>query len=217
MKTLHRPTNAFTLIELLVVIAIIAILAALAVPQITSALLRGQMVQTVNNGRQIYLATFNMANDYAVNQDPKLGWPGDLAKSTDEPINSLSQFVDRMEKYDYIKKADIGKIFAAPGVRAYTGQGQFTAENSAFKIYKVREADVSNVLFCATKNYTFSKGLDVTEVPYGDKGFCVVRKGGDATPYYNKQAALNTNIGFMPGSTTQESPGTESQATILSM
>ena len=118
MKTSHRPPQGFTLIELLVVIAIIAILAALAVPQITSALLRGQMVQTVNNEKQIFLATFSMANDYAVNQDPKLGWPGDLAISTDSPVTSLSEFVKRLELYDYVKKADVGKIFAAPGVRA---------------------------------------------------------------------------------------------------
>src|SRR4051812_44228174 len=108
MKTSHRPPQGFTLIELLVVIAIIAILAALAVPQITSALLRGQMVQTVNNEKQIFLATFSMANDYAVNQDPKLGWPGDLAISTDSPVTSLSEFVKRLELYDYVKKADVG-------------------------------------------------------------------------------------------------------------
>jgi prepilin-type N-terminal cleavage/methylation domain-containing protein len=212
MKTSHQAQNGFTLIELLVVIAIIAILAALAVPQITSALMRGQMVQTVNNEKQIYLAVFNMANDYAVSQDPKLGWPGDLAISTDSPITNLTEFVKRLEKYDYIKQADVGKIFAAPGIRAYTGTGEFSSENSAFKIYKVKDADVSNCLFAATKNYTFNQGLDAGTSPYADKGFVVIRKGGDATAYYNKQSALNKNIGFMPGSSTQESPGTESNA-----
>ena len=212
MKTPLKTTQAFTLIELLVVIAIIAILASLAIPQIAAAILRGQMTQTINNARQIHMATLNMANDYAVNQNPKLGWPGDLAKSADEPVTNLTQFVKRLEKFDYLKKSDIAKAFSAPGIRAYDGTGEFTSENSAFKIYKVTDSDVSNVLFCATKNYTFGKGLDAATSPYADKGFMILRKGGDAVPYFNRESALNKNIGFMPGSSSQESPGTESDA-----
>jgi len=212
MKTSLRTSHAFTLIELLVVIAIIAILASIAIPQITMGLLRGQMVQTLSNARQIHVATLNMANDYAVTQNPKLGWPGDLAKSSDEPVTSLPQFVKRLEQFDYVRKSDLGKIFSAPGIRAYDGNGEFTSQNSAFKIYKVTDADVSNVLFCATKNFTFGEGLDATASPYSDKAFMVLRKGGDAVPYFNRQSALNKNIGFMPGSSTQDSPGTESDA-----
>jgi prepilin-type N-terminal cleavage/methylation domain-containing protein len=212
MKTSLRTSPAFTLIELLVVIAIIAILASIAIPQIAVGLLRGQMVQTLSNARQIHLATLNMANDYAVTQNSKLGWPGDLAKSSDEPVTNLPQFVKRLEQFDYVKKSDLGRIFSAPGIRAYDGTGEFSSQNSAFKIYKVTDADVSNVLFCATKNYTFNEGLDATTAPYADKGFVILRKGGDAIPYYNRQSALNKNIGFMPGSSTQDSPGTESDA-----
>src|SRR5438046_1271097 len=121
MKNSLRTSEAFTLIELLVVIAIIAILASLAIPQIIGSMIRGQMVQTVSNGKQIYTATLNMANDHAVNQDPKLGWPGDLAKSSDEPVTNLTQFVKRLEQYEYLKKSDLGKVFSAPGIRAYDG------------------------------------------------------------------------------------------------
>jgi len=132
------------------------------------------MIQAVNNGRQIYLATFNMANDGFDSKDPKLGWPGDLRASEVDPIPSLAQFVKRLEEYGYIRKVDIGKIFAASGVRAYTGAGEFTSANSAFKVYKVRTSDTANVIFCATKNFTFGKGLDKHAVPFGDTSFCVV-------------------------------------------
>ena len=62
---IRKYFSAFTLIELLVVIAIIAILAALAVPALTSALSKAQQTGTMNNGRQLYLAQFQMANDGA--------------------------------------------------------------------------------------------------------------------------------------------------------
>src|ERR1051326_1588374 len=70
--------SAFTLIELLVVIAIIAILAALAVPALTSALSKAQQTGTMNNGRQLYLAKFQMSKDGAATGDTSSAWPGDL-------------------------------------------------------------------------------------------------------------------------------------------
>ena len=83
---INKPTSAFTLIELLVVIAIIAILAALAVPALTSALKKAQMTGTMNNGRQLYLAAFSMANDGAATGDASSAWPGDLIQ-----LHSLPQ------------------------------------------------------------------------------------------------------------------------------
>src|SRR3954471_910724 len=115
MKPLqHSARQGFTLIELLVVIAIIAILAALAVPQIAAALTKGQLTQTLNNARQIYIATMRMTTDASVTPDPKLGWPGDV---TD--ITSLSNFVDRLVTYKYVDTGDLKSLFYAPGVHAY--------------------------------------------------------------------------------------------------
>ena len=87
MKT--RSQSAFTLIEMLVVISIIAVLAAFAVPALTSALTKGQMTGTLNNGRQIYLASQQMALDGAANSDPNLCWPGDTRLSQLSPITAI--------------------------------------------------------------------------------------------------------------------------------
>ena len=68
---------AFTLIEMLVVISIIVVLASFAVPAVISGLTKGQMVGTLNNARQLYLAGQQMALDGSTNGDTNLAWPGD--------------------------------------------------------------------------------------------------------------------------------------------
>ena len=52
----------------------------------------------------------------------------------------------------------------------------------ALKIFKVKEAHSSNVVFLESNNYTYDTTLaGVTTNPFGDKGFIVQRKGGDAS------------------------------------
>src|ERR1700739_4320175 len=82
--------SAFTLIELLVVIAIIAILAALAVPALTSALSKAQQTATMNHGRQLYLAQFQMSNDGSATGDTTSAWPGDLAAAPATLVDYLN-------------------------------------------------------------------------------------------------------------------------------
>src|SRR3977135_4349942 len=111
MKT--RSQSAFTLIEMLVVISIIAVLAAFAVPALTSALTKGQMTGTLNNGRQLYLAGQQMALDGAANSDPSLVWPGD-----DAAINNVPAYTHRLYQNDYLKPGDLQKLLTAPGTNA---------------------------------------------------------------------------------------------------
>ena len=176
MKSLHRSARqGFTLIELLVVIAIIAILAALAVPQIAAALVKGQLTQTLNNARQIQIATLRMTTDASVTPDPKLGWPGDVSD-----ISTLSQFVERLIDYKYIDRGDVKSLFYAPGVKAYSGTGPISKDNSAFDIYPVKDTDVSQVIFIATKNFHFGQPLDAHPpqyTPYGNKGAVIFHSG----------------------------------------
>ena len=183
MKT--RSQSAFTLIEMLVVISIIAVLAAFAVPALTSALTKGQMTGTMNNARQLYLAGQQMALDGAANSDPALTFPGD-----DPLILSVSDYMTRLVANDYLKPGDVQKLMNGPGTNAtvtYAAGPPPTITMGAntipaLKIFKVKEAHSSNVVFLESNNYTYDTTLaGVTTNPFGDKGFIVQRKGGDAS------------------------------------
>ena len=183
MKT--RSQSAFTLIEMLVVISIIAVLAAFAVPALTSALTKGQMTGTLNNGRQLYLAAQQMALDGAANSDPTLIWPGD-----DVAITTVTQYANRLIANDYLKPGDLQKLLNAPGTNATVTVAapgpppvvQLGGAIPAFKFFKVHDADSANVVFLETNNYKYATTLQaVTTAPFGDKGFIVQRRGGDAS------------------------------------
>ncbi len=172
---------------MLVVISIIAVLAAFAVPALTSALTKGQMTGTMNNGRQLYLAAQQMALDGAANSDPSLTWPGNDANTT----ITLSQYLTKLVQNDYLKVGDVQKLLNAPGatctVNATTaGNPAVTTINTvtgtpAFKFFRVTESDSSGTIFLETNNYTYNNKVDPALNPYGAKGFIVQRKGGDAS------------------------------------
>ena len=215
-----RLQSAFTLIEMLVVISIIAILAAFAVPALTSALTKGQMTGTMNNGRQLYLAAQQMALDGSANSDPNLAWPGDYA-----PLPNLSQYMTRLVDNDYLKVGDVQKLLSGPGASAAVTSDNATpptitvAGTSALKIYPVTESDASNAIFAVSRNYVYNTGLvaangGVPNNPFGQKGFIVQRKGGDASVLRANNAIDGGNIpqfeaqvGKKPG----EAQGTASQ------
>ena len=228
MKT--RSQSAFTLIEMLVVISIIAILAAFAVPALTSALTKGQMTGTLNNGRQLYLAGQQMALDGSANSDPNLVWPGD------DPANlgTLNAYMTRLVQQDYLKPGDVQKLLSGPGASAsvtgVTGSGNTTSftlgGTCALKVYPVTESDASNCIFAVSRNYVYDTLLTPSSSgspnnPYGDKGFIVQRKGGDAsvlrsgnaTVQGGNNAAFEAQVGKKPGEaqgtvTASDPPGT---------
>lgn len=225
---------AFTLIEMLVVIAIIATIAAFALPAITGALTRGQLTQAVSNARQVHLATFAMSTDGTQTGDAKYGWPGDLAASTEPTvqITTVSQFVQRLVDNDYLKPGDL-KVFATAGITPWNGryiapaspgssgslQPPFNGvSNCAFKIYQVKESDGANVIFLATRNFTYSDNPAVAistapGVPFGDKGFVIFHKGGDGTYYKRQQATSKALLGVLPGQ-TETTPNEELNSTL---
>ena len=183
--------SAFTLIELLVVIAIIAILAALAVPALTSALAKAQLTGTMNNERQVYLAQFSMSNDGTATGDPLLAWPGDL---TAVPT-TLTEYTQGLVTPGYLKGGDIQKLFNAAScnllvtVNAGTPDTvTFTSGTSALKVYKIKDVDPSNTVFIASHNYIYNTAILNGAVPYGTRGFTVIRKGGDAAVFKAGQA-----------------------------
>lgn len=215
---LPRSSKGFTLIELLVVISIIAVLASLAVPAVTGALVKGQLIQAMSNARQIHMATMSMATDGSSTGDSMLQWPGDLAVATGSAqITNMTTFVTRLVTYDYLKVGDL-KIFSTAGITPFNGTtaSDFTDKNSAFKLYLVKDTDPSNTLFLGTKNYTYNKAFDETSSklkPFGDKGFVVFRKGGDASILKKQQAtgeSIVQIVGNVPGTDDPTKPGTES-------
>jgi len=220
----NKSPHAFTLIELLVVISIIAVLALLAGPALTQALTKGQMTGTMNNARQLYLAGFQMATDGGANSDTNLSWPGD-----DPALTDLQGYCTKLVQNNYLKAGDLQKILNAPGANCtVTGIAGPPATvtlsgTSALKVYKVKETDPSNAIFAATANYVYDTAPVGTAAPYGDKGFVVMRKGGDAGVYQRNQATaagwnndnnrFQSSIGRRPGDADGAvSPGDNSTA-----
>jgi prepilin-type N-terminal cleavage/methylation domain-containing protein len=182
----RERVSAFTLIELLVVIAIIAILAALAVPALTSALAKAQMSGTMNNARQLYLAQFQMANDGSATGDASLAWPAELT-----PVpGTLAAYCDVLVTKGYLKVGDLSKLLSAPGAscNAAAGTPITLTGTSALKVYPVNDAAPAIAIFAVSKNYVYDTAIVGTDVPYGTKGFIVMRKGGDGAVFKSGQA-----------------------------
>ena len=206
--------QGFTLVELLVLLTVIAVLVGLAIVPVEPVLVKGQLVSSMSNARQIYIATFNMANDGVANKDLGLGWPGDLKARG--RIATFEDYVNVLVRNDYLKPGDL-KMFSAPGTKAYRGgtlssgsngvlTPAFTEEYNAFKVYLVKGDDPGDTLFLATKNYTYNTPLnDPHAAPYGDNGFVVLRKGGDAAILKKAQAQTLSVVGKLPGGGSVES------------
>jgi prepilin-type N-terminal cleavage/methylation domain-containing protein len=214
---INKTSSAFTLIELLVVIAIIAILAALAVPALTSALAKAQLTGTMNNERQLYLAQFQMSNDGAATGDASLAYPGDLVPAPAD----LQAYMNLLVGKGYLKGADVAKLLSAPGcsltLTVAAGPPEsvaFTGGHSALKVHGLKDSDPSNTIFCTSKNYIYDTApIDPAAIPYGQKGFVVMHKGGDGAVFKAGQAdttgwatpqTFESNVGFKTGGT----PGT---------
>jgi prepilin-type N-terminal cleavage/methylation domain-containing protein len=184
MKSPFRSLRGFTLIEILVVISIIAILASLAIPAISSALVRGQMTQTLNNARQLTIATQTMSMDTTT-----AGGGTAWTMGSDGQVLTVDTFTQELMANKYLTVSDLRKIFAAQGVIVPTTSSNFTAENIAFSIMETQESSPSDQPFLITKNW--EDGELTTNAPYGDKGFIVFRKGGDGGTFSRASDATN--------------------------
>ena len=227
----RKTSSAFTLIELLVVIAIIAVLASFAVPAITSALTKGQLVGTVNNARQFYLAGYQMALDGNTNADTNYNWPGDY---TSPAITKLSEYSSKLVTNSYLKTGDLAKLLSGPGaIVGATGSGPDAngvitvtlTGTPGLKVYLIHDGDSANTIFAASANYTYNTALPAATSPFGDKGFVVMRKGGDALSlrknnataanYAGDAAKFQSAVGKLTGD-ADGTLGTESSALFLS-
>lgn len=199
---------AFSKIELSVIVAIVAVALILAWPTIHNALVKRDLTRTMYNGRELYLAAFRMATDGATKFDSNRAWPGNY------PTASLAEYCNKFVQNGYLKPDDVQRLLSAPEATCTATMSGPPATlllsgKSALKLYKVKASDPSNTIFAASANYVYDTPLDSNTDPFGDAGFVVVRKSGDAGVYKKAQATpegfdknvsrFQTEIGALPG------------------
>jgi hypothetical protein len=64
---------------------------------------------------------------------------------------------------------------------------------SALSVYNVADSSANSTVFITSANFTQGQALNETNKPYGNKGFIVLRKGGDGAVFQERQAT-NTSI-----------------------
>jgi prepilin-type N-terminal cleavage/methylation domain-containing protein len=194
-----KRKNAFTLIELLVVIAIIALLAAILAPAVTKALLRGQVTQTISNGRNLFVLLFSKQLDNPLGLATASGgasWPitDDAWADSTDYFATLVTNASMNLSYNF---------FAASGIRAATSEAEFldgqlrNAWSIALDVDDTFKAS-SPVLFTQNiiltgKDLTQFDALDPEARPFGEKAAVVVGYGGSAFSL-DQDTALGTNF-----------------------
>lgn len=201
---------ALSRVELLVLIVVVAVILVLAWPMWQSALVKRDLTRTMYHGRELYLAAFRMATDGAAKADSTRAWPGDYS------TNSLTEYCTKLVANNYVKPADLQRMLSAPGATCTARSAPPPATlllsgKCALKVYKVKTSDPSNTIFAASSNYVYDTTLSPDAVPFGDAGFVVIRKSGDAGVYKpnlaipagfdNNVEKFQTDIGALPDAT----------------
>ncbi len=184
-----------------VAVGVPAMFAAILLPAIGKATTTAAMVQTLSNGKFIYLSAFAGQMNEAVE-----------TKSLEETgFPKVGQYSTSTEYFKHLVESGIMNVsydfFAAPGIPACKSihAADFKAENNAWCVVLGLNDAPEGTPFLFTRNFhpeALQAGdgpIELTdEPPFGNKGVVVVLKGGAA--FYLKKYQL-TNSLFNPAQT----------------
>jgi len=155
-----------------------------------------------------------MALDGNSNADTNYQWPGDY---TAPAITSLEVYSSKLVTNQYLKTGDLAKLLSGPG--AIVGATSSTDPTTGvvtvtltgtpgLKVYEIHDGDSANTIFAVSANYIYNTALPAAASPFGDKGFVVMRKGGNALSLrknnatagsYPDQSAFQSAVGKRTG------------------
>jgi hypothetical protein len=131
-------------------------------------------------------------------------------------LTLLQNYVNKLVIPGYLKGADVLKLLRAPGcsLRGTVAAGPpeivtFTGGTAALKVHPCHNIDPSNTVFCTSRNYVYDTSMVPGSIPYGTKGFIVIRrdgggvvfKAGQATVagWRNNRQTFQNNVGLKTG------------------
>jgi prepilin-type N-terminal cleavage/methylation domain-containing protein len=193
-----KRKKAFTLIELLVVIAIIALLAAILAPAVTKALLKGQVAQTINNGRNLFVLLFAKQMDNPLGLQTQSGsaaWPITDDNWADSSVYFATLVTNASFNLSY-------NFFIAPGIRVASDENDFVnnLRNAWCISLDVDDRFKASTPVLFTQNIRLTgrdilqfDALDEQAKPYGNRAAVIVGYGGNSFSI-DQETAIATNF-----------------------
>jgi type II secretory pathway pseudopilin PulG len=191
MKPSRSPQKCagLTLLEVLVLLAVVGVLVWMVIPQTSPNLIGGQMTGTLNNARQLQIATQVMALDTKAADGKGLDWTTITVNGKSEPV-SLAAYFQALTENNYLSDSDLRKLLRAPG--RSPGNGPLTTETIPFRFFVIDGKSPENQPFVVTTNW--KDRVLTSEMPYGKKGFVVFGKGGSGGIYRRPEDASSPGI-----------------------
>lgn len=184
-KPIDTPPRGITWLEILVILVLGFILWSLSIPAIGYGLVKGKLVQTLSNMKQLQLATWQMTLDHEVDKDP-VRW----TCSNTTPL-TLDQW-KKVLSPGYLSDADLKKMFSVTFDRRFIGTKTI---DQGFNVFAVTKDDPDSTVLFVTKNWHGPNDKELSGDPYGTKAFVAFRKGGAGMIMQAKQANNISLIG----------------------